>query len=252
MKSTFPFLCGLALVIGACKAKKDDFVPETPSAYVQLSPGKSITYLLDSTVFVQSGRVQEHHRYQERHTVDAAVTDGLGRPSWRIFRSLRDSAGTGAWTPAGTYLMTLTAGTLELIEDNMRSIRLSTPVKTGTTWKGNRYLATEPYALLYNFSNDDAPGFADWDFSITASGETATINGRSYEAVATLNGPDESLNEPITIPSSFGYRTYLSEQWAVGVGMIYQNYILWEYQPNPNGTPYRIGFGVERSILDHN
>jgi hypothetical protein len=27
---------------------------------------------------------------------------------------------------------------------------------------------------------------------------------------------------------------------------------LWEYQPNPNGTPYRTGFGIKRTIIDHN
>ncbi|GAA4323773.1 hypothetical protein [Flaviaesturariibacter amylovorans] len=252
MKVTLPSCCGLLLLLGACTDKKDEFVPETPAAYVQLAPGKYITYLLDSTVFVQSGRVQENHRYQEKHTVDAQVTDALSRPSWRIFRSLRDSAGTRAWEPAGTYLVTLTNGTLERIEDNMRTVRLATPVTAGTSWKGHRFLATEPYTLLYNFSNDDAPGFGDWDFTIASSGESVAIRGQVYENVATVNGVDESLNVPITIPTSFGYRSFLTEQWARGVGMIYQNYILWEYQPNPNGTPYRIGFGVERSIIDHN
>ncbi|MDB5196616.1 MAG: hypothetical protein JWP88_987, partial [Flaviaesturariibacter sp.] len=56
----------------------------------------------------------------------------------------------------------------------------------------------------------------------------------------------------ITSVSAFASRSFARDKIAKGIGLISQEYILWEYQPNPNGTPYKIGFGVKRTILDHN
>src|SRR5690349_17198586 len=135
MRKNVPFLLLAALpaTFLACKSSKEELLPETPADFVSLQPGKYIIYRLDSTVYTNSGRTTEWHSYQERHMVDSSLTDALGRPSWRIFRSLRDVAGSGAWQPAGTYLVTLTNGTYEVQEDNLRTIRLATPIREGSS-----------------------------------------------------------------------------------------------------------------------
>jgi hypothetical protein len=235
----------------ACKSKKEELTPVTPDQFVQLQSGKFIIYKLDSTVFPNSGRDIEHHRYQERHLVDSAVTDGLGRPSWRVFRSLRDSAGRGSWRPAGSYLLTLSNGNLELTEDNLRFLSLATPLRSGASWKGGGFLGSDPYRSLYSFGNDD--NISDWNFTVTNTGETVRINGNNYEDVLTVKGEDETINDPVTLPSAFASRSLYLNQYARGIGLVYQNYILWEYQSNTGGgTSYYVGFGVERSILQHN
>ncbi|GAB4091208.1 hypothetical protein [Flaviaesturariibacter terrae] len=334
MRKLVPFLLVAALPASflACKSSKEELLPETPAGFVSLQPGKYIIYRLDSTVYTNSGRNTEWHSYQERHLVDTAVTDGLGRPSWRIFRSLRNVSGNGPWQPAGTYLVTLTNGTYEVQEDNLRTIRLATPLREGASWKGNRFLAQEPYSALYNFNNDD--NIADWDYTVSSVDQEVTVNGQTYPGVASIDiineqilpdtltvagnsvtvPPDSKLvwlrgnaSAPITIvppqnpvqgrelsvynfsnqpavlnniatPNGFGrnyefhngawtwyngedtttqilpfgFRSFARDQYARGVGLITQEYTLYEFQPNPNGTPYSIGFGVKRTILEHN
>jgi hypothetical protein len=250
-----PFLPAIIMLVLAasftsCEDKNEDFRLDAAPNYFALKPGATITYRLDSTVFTQQGRVQEIHSHQEKDVIDKQTTDGLGRPSWIVYRYLRDTAGLTSWKAAGTYLITPQETGVEVQENNMRSIRLASPVKEGTTWKGNRFIPTDVYAAQYLFGNDDEIG--DWDFTISQTGETAVIKGKTYTDVVTVQGIDDSFNYPITITNSFANRTFAVEKFAPGIGTVYQELVMWEYQPNPNGTPYYIGFGVKRSILDHN
>ena len=254
MKASFYFflLASFAMVlISGCDNKKEELELESLTPYfISLQPGKYITYRLDSTVFVQAGRREEIHSYQEKHIVDAEITDALGRKSYRIFRYLNNITGSANWKPAGSYAITPTANSVEVTEDNLRVVALAGPLKEGQSWKGNRYLGKDPYSALYTFSNDD--NIQDWVFEIKEKGVNLNLNGKNYSEVLTVKGPDESTNVPIQDEKSYASRIQYLEQYSKNVGMINQVYILWEYQPNPNGTPYRTGFGIKRTIIDHN
>lgn len=224
---------------------------EDTSDYQPMAVGKFITYRLDSTVFVNFGRDVEIHSYEEKHVFDAEILDALGRPAYRIFRFTRDTAGHKPWSPAGTYFITVSTNTVEVIENNLRSLRLADPLKLDFEWKGNRYLPTEPFGSLYNFSNDDY--MSDWDFTYESKGETLQLANHLLEEVVTIKHIDESINVPITTPTAYASINYAVDKYAKGVGLVYQEMVMWEYQPNPGGpSGYKTGFGVKRSMIDHN
>jgi hypothetical protein len=240
--------------------EKEDFVTDKLQDYFILAPGKYITYRLDSMVFTNFGRTTEIHRYQVRDVVDQQVTDNLGRPAYRIFRYIRDSAGTQSWQPAGlTYTVTLLADQAEISENNLRFIKLHLPVGNGFTWKGNKYLPTStcagangPYCEFYNFSNDD--NMIDWDFLYDGPLATFSYNGSNYTDVLTVEQADESFNVPITVPTAYGARSRSVEKYSKTIGLVYRQYELWEYQPNTGGAggPYKTGFGITMWMIDHN
>ena len=241
----------LAFLLQSCDKEVENFETAPLSDYVSLQPGKYFIYRTDSTVFTDLGRTEEVHTYQEKDVVDTIITDNLNRTSYRIYRYLRDTAGTQPWVAAGTYFITPLPTTIEVVENNLRTVRLTLPVTQGTTWKGNRYLPTEPYSGQYSFNNDD--NMADWDFTIDSTDQTVTLNGNTYNEVIVVTSADESINVPITDASSYASRTLSVDQYAKSIGLIYQEYTMWEYQPNPGGpSPYKIGFGVKRTLLEHN
>jgi hypothetical protein len=163
---------------------------------------------------------------------------------------LRDVAGTQPWTPAGSFLITLASNKIEVIENNLRVLKLTAPIRLGRSWKGNTYLSPNPYGSDYSFSNDD--NMFEWDFTFDESEATATINGKTFNDVITVTAIDESINETISDPRAYAYKNLAVDRYAKGVGLIFQEFIMWEYQPNPGGLPYKVGFGVKRTILDHN
>jgi hypothetical protein len=242
----------LSFLITSCKDEIEDFKLESPSEYLSLQPGKYITYRLDSTVFTQTGSVQEVHSYQEKMIVDGEFTDNLGRKSYRLYRFLRNVAGTTPWISAGSFFITPTEGEAEIIENNLRVVKIVAPINEGEIWKGNRFLATDPYKSSYEFSDDNHIHLEDWEFSYAGKGETLSLNNQTINNILTVKGPDISVNATISDPKAFGSRTFSIDKYAKNLGLVYQELILWEYQPNPGGTPFRVGFGVKRSMIDHN
>lgn len=248
----FIFSAIILLSLFSCNEKEEfDSAPLTD--YVPVQSGKYIIYRLDSVVYTDFGTTTEIHKYQAKHEVDSEFTDLMGQQTFRIFRYLRDSAGVGAWQPNGTYTITLTTDQVEVEEDNLRFIKLHRPMRAGFTWKGNRYLPYNPYDTLgFKFSNDD--DMQSWDFYYQGPDPSFTYRGNTYADIFTVEEVDESFNAPVTIPTSYGSMNRGVEKYAKGIGLVYREYEMWEYQPNPGGArgPYRIGWGLRMWMIDHN
>lgn len=236
----------------SCTKKTEQFVSEKISDYWPLAVGKYITYRLDSTVFANFGRSEEQHRYQVKHIVDELITDNQGRPSYRVVKFLRDSAGTREWIPNGTYFITPLNDQIEVVEDNLRFIKLHQPFRLTMTWKGNSFLSSDPYSSLYSFSNDD--NMNDWNYKYEKFEQTAAIGSQTLNQVYTVSLVNESLNAPVTDTRSYGYRNFALEKYAKNIGPVYRELLMWEYQPNTNSVSggYKIGFGIKMWMIDHN
>ena len=232
--------------------EKEEFITEKTEDYLPLVIGKYITYRLDSLVFTNFGRTIETHRYQVKEQVDALISDNLGRPSYRVYCYLRDSLGTTAWQPSGTYYVTRLSDQVELIEDNFRFIKMHMPVKNAFRWKGNKYLPSNPYGSKYNFSNDDNMG--DWDFYYDGPPSSFSYRGFNYSNVYSVEQINESFNVPITSPTSYAAKSRSVEKYSKTIGLVYREYEMWEYQPNPGGSggPYYTGFGIRKWMIDRN
>jgi len=254
LKKLIPFSVVIILFVStfSCGKKTEDYISETIADYAPAIVGKYITYRLDSTVYTNAGRTEEIHKYQEKHIIDAAITDNIGRPSFRVIRYLRDSAGIQPWVVKGTYLITPLTDQVEVIEDNLRFIKLHMPFKVNVDWKGNKYLNSDPYASLYTFSNDD--NMNDWDYNFEQFDASASVGGQNINDVFTVTQVDESLNAPVTDTHGYGFKNYSLEKYGKNIGMVYREYILWEYEPNTGnpGGGYKTGFGVKMWMIDHN
>jgi hypothetical protein len=241
----------MALTIFSCD-EKEELVTDKVSDYMLLTPGKYIVYRLDSLIFTDFGRVIETHRYQVKDQVDALIVDDLGRPSYRIYRSIRDSLGTQPWQPSATFLATPLTDQVEWIEDNFRFIKMHMPMKDGFSWRGNKYLPNEPYDPEYTFSNDIS--IQDWDYYYDGGSSSFSHRGNNYDNVYTVEQIDETFNVPITSPTSYASKSRGVEKYAKGIGLVYKEYTLWDYQPNTGGPggPYYTGFGVTMWMIGHN
>lgn len=248
----FCILAFLTISLFSCSDKKEPFISEPLSDYMPLQTGKYITYRLDSLVFTSFGVNVETHRYQLKHVVDQQITDNLGRPSWRIYMYISDSTGTQPWNAYGSYMVTPVEDQIEVIEDNLRFIKLHMPMRGGFEWPGNSYLPYNPYSS-YDFSNDDDMTSPDWNYSYETFEPATNYRDQVYTDVWTVEHFNESNNIPLVMPGNYGYKTESIEKYAKGVGLVYRKHIFWEYQPNPSGaSPYNTGFGTTMWMVDHN
>jgi hypothetical protein len=251
---SFTRLSMLAIILSgiiSCN-EKEEFTTESINDYIPLLAGKSITYRVDSLVFTAFGRVEEIHKYQVKHVIDAQVLDNLGRPSYRVYRYISDSTGTQPWQASGTYFITPLSDQIELSEDNLRVIKLHAPIRDGYTWSGNTYLPPNPYGPLYTFSNDD--NMEAWDFYYDGNPSSFSYRGFDYDDVLTVEQEDEAINVPITDPAAYGALSRAVERYSKTIGLVFREFTIWEYQPNTSGTggPFKTGFGITMWMVDHN
>lgn len=241
-------LSAFTLITG-CKKEMDDFSLQTVSDYSPLKPGKHIIYRVDSTVVLSFGAIIRVNSYHEKHEADILTTDNLGRSALRVFRYQRDTANTQPWKPVGSYFITALDNSVEVVENNLRYVKLASPLREGFSWYGNRFLPEKVYGSQFDFSNDNL--MDEWNFEYGDVDGAAVINGKTYTNTVTVTHADESVNFPVT-SQNYGTRTLSAETYAKGIGMIYQELIMLEYQAPPVDRPGYRGFGIKRAILSHN
>ncbi|MBK6936953.1 MAG: hypothetical protein IPH18_08765 [Chitinophagaceae bacterium] len=241
--------------LSSCSDEKEEFVTEKLEDYLPLAPGKYITYRLDSLTFSSFGTVNDTTKYQVKHVIDSKITDNLGRTSYRVYRFIRDSVNAASWTPsqpwinAGSYFITPLTDQVEVIEDNLRFIKLHLPIKSGFTWKGNHYLPVNAYNSLFFFTNDD--NMSDWDYYYEGDPVSFSYKGNNYNNVLTVEQADEAINVPIVATGSYAAKTRSVERYSRNIGLVFRHYELWDYQVT-GSSGSKNGFGITMWMIDHN
>lgn len=245
MRKIFLLITIIATVtFSSCKKSTDDFKVVSPGDYYPLKVGKYITYSLDSTVFVNFGTVKQVHSYQVRLTIDALITDNLGRPAYRIIRYIRPTS-TAPWVADNTFMAVVTESSVEFIENNMRFLKMKAPVRNGFSWKGNTYIDT--YSL-----NSDVKYLDDWDYTYDSLDMKITLGALTIDSTLKVAQRDEVIGNP-SDAASYSEINYGAEKYAKGLGLIYRNFLHIEYQPpRPGVGAYSQGYGVKMTMIDHN
>ena len=224
----------------------DNVSYEPLSDYYPVQVGKYVTYNLDSTLFIRFGQKDTVVHYQVQDRVDAQFNDNTGRPSFRILRFIRQDA-SQQWAPNNTFMVTPTGNSIEYVENNLRFIKMRMPIVQDYSWKGNSFIDT--YSLL-----NDVRYLDDWDYIYDSIGQPLTINSLKLDSTLKVAERDEFLGQSPSLPgTSYAEKTYSVEKYAKGIGLIYREFLHWEYQGPQNGAPgYYVGYGVKLSIIDHN
>src|SRR6478736_9235914 len=118
----------LILVNFGCK-KSNPLVTDTPADYYPMHVGNYIIYRMDSLKYVNVGSQDIVISYHAKEVVEDSITDNLGRPSYRVTRYLSDTNESAAWVPSIAYMVTPLKGSVEVVENNLRFIKLVTPVQ---------------------------------------------------------------------------------------------------------------------------
>lgn len=218
-----------------------DYKPVEASEYLPMEIGRYVDYDLDSTVFLNFGKNEATIHYQAREVVQDSFLDNQGRKSFKVVRYLR--SGTGQeWQPSITYSVTPAGNRIEVVENNLRFIKLASPVKENYSWKGNHYIDTYSTELDVNY-------LEDWDYIYEEVGQPLSYGSNTFDNTISVfqrdefNGRDPSLPETL-----FAEKTVANEKYAKGIGLIYREFLHWRYQGN--GAYYE-GYGIKMTVTGY-
>ena len=212
--------------------------------YYPVSSGKVWIYRLDSTNIPAFGTSLVTSSYHLKDSVGSSFTDNTNRESWIVYRFITDTLEQNPWQSLSSYYITPTANNVEVVDDdNLRFIKLATPVSEGFTWQGNSYIdtrsATTPYQYLdgwnYTYKNVDSP--------------YTTLAG-TIDSSVTVFQQDETSPEGPFDPQFYQQRDYSVEVYANDVGLIYKNFLHWVWQPTPEPARYADGsYGIILNLI---
>jgi hypothetical protein len=234
-------------IVGGCKKTTATVQTAQLTDYLQLQPGKYITYQMDSVRFTNFGTIETTTSYQAKDVIDTLITDNLGRPSWRVIRYLSDSTGSAPWTEDETYMITATRQDVEVVENNLRYIKLVLPVTEGFSWNGNSYIdATSDTFNVVTY-------LQGWNYTYANVGMPYNTASETVANTVTINQRDETIGN-FSDSTVYSERNFSVEVYGKNIGLIYKNFLHKEFQPPNGNTPvsYTLGYGITLNMIDHN
>ena len=245
MKKYFGLALLITLLFTSCTKQNELYSTASLSDYFSLQVGKYITYNLDSTVFINFGQKDTIIKYQVKDSVETKITDNLGRPALRIVRYMRKNAGQ-QWISSNAFMAVATSTSIEFVENNLRFIKLVSPIKQEYKWKGNKYIDT--YSL-----NSTTKYLDDWDYTYDSVDVPITLGGIMLSNTIKVNQRDEFLGKDPKLPNTqYAERNYSVEKYAKNIGLVYKEFLHWEYQGTQSGSPGYTGYGVKLTMTGHN
>ena len=248
------------MVVTSCKktvnfTKTSSYSGALTDFWTPLQVGKYVTYRMDSLNFYFYGQLDTITSYLAKDSIEDTVTDGAGNLSYLVVRYLSDTTGSN-WVTNETYMVTPSTQNIQMVEENLRFIKLAWPISDGFSWGGNDYLPDAPYQDYFQFSDDSHTSLGSWNYAYQNVDQPyATPGGLRFDSTISVLQVNDSVNVPITNANAFASRTYWWETYAKHVGLVYRHTEMWEYQPpTPDGTQagYKIGFELTMTVVDHN
>jgi len=219
-------------------------VTDTPADYYPMHVGNYIIYRMDSLKFINVGSEDTVISYLAKEVVEDSISDNLGQPSYRVVRYLSDTTGSSGWTPSIAYMVTPFKGSVEVVENNLRIIKMVTPVQDWISWLGNIYLDTK--------SDTSAIAYMDgWNYTYANTGQPFDVLAGTIPVTVTVNEADAVTGSP---NGSFTQTIFSQEVYGKNIGPIYKKFLYTAYQsPDvdyPSGVT--IGYGLTFNMVSHN
>lgn len=198
--------------------------------YFPIYNGHWIEYAVDSIIYNDFNKSTDTFRMEFQDRMTDTFLDAELRPSLMVERYVRQDS-TYPWVELMTYSVTQTSAWTEVLEQNLKYIKMVFPVKYNTRWYGNMFIPTD--------FNPEYQWYKDWDYRYDSIGSMYQNNGLVFLQTLWVNQVDRTEGNPAD-SNAFSVRTFSRERYARGVGLVYKELTRWVYQPAVN--KYRKGF----------
>lgn len=217
------------------------------SDYYPLQTGRNITYRLDSTVYIALNTIRTTRSYIVQDRVEAETKDNLGQKAFVVRRWIRSNADTTQWTGNAAYMVVPLRQSIEIIDNNLRYIRMQEPLRNNFTWKGNRYINT--------LTDPQLQYLDDWTYTYEKTAQPYTVGTRTFSETVTVKQRDEVINDPNDKTKLFSVSRSV-EVYAKGVGLVYRDFLHETWQPpnasSASGYFESNSYGIRLTFLNHN
>ena len=238
------FTVAFFIIFFSCKKEQSPDTFLNAAAYYPLKTGNAWIYRLDSTITPPFGTSLVVHSYHLKDSAGISFFDNTGRESWPIYRFITDTLEESPWQSISTYYVTLAGKNIEVVDDNnLRFIKLASPVSAGISWPGNSYIDTRSANTPYQYLDG-------WKYLYDSVNMPYTTSAGIIDSTVTVIQRDETSPEGPFDPQYYQQRNYSIEVYAYNRGLIYKNFLHWTWQPTPLPPHYEAGsYGIILNLI---
>ena len=144
----------LVLMFGCKKDSSESSSYGSPSDYYPLKVGSYHVYLVDSIYYNDVTMKAETYQFQIKEVLTETFYDQSNRLNYRMekyYRYQNDSTtfDQATWHFSHIWYVTTTTNSIERVEENVRFVSLTNPIKNNITWNGNAYNFKETWECVY-------------------------------------------------------------------------------------------------------
>lgn len=243
-KMRFCIVLFFATLLTSCsKTTLDENKNQTPyTDYFTIHVGQTILYRLDSTVLLSFGRDTLTRTYWQKDSVMSVTKDLAGGLQYNINSYIKPYEGNYDWQLLTSYRITPNVQNLELIgEDNLRFIKLVSPVSDGFSWDGNAY-------FMKNYvptTNDPLAIYQNWNYQYINKDSILQLKTGIFSNTVTVKALDKEEGAPFN-PADYYSRSLSEESYAKGIGLIHRQQLFLTWQSTGSSIGYEgDSYGIE-------
>jgi len=232
--------------ITSCSTKETLQLTSLEDIY-PLQEGKIFIYRLDSTVLSNFNKTLITKSFLAKDSIADQFTDAAGRKSFKIFRFITDTLQTTAWKYTATFFTSINKNSIEFIDNqNLRFVSLVNPVRSGVQWYGTQFINAPNTSSDYFFMKD-------WFFEFQNADEPFTVQyGIIPNTFTVLQADFEDPDGPFNPNLPRSEKAFSKEVYAKNIGLIYKEFLHWEWQnPNNDGSYTLNSYGIKLSLIDY-
>jgi hypothetical protein len=222
----------LLSIMQSCKPIYYKVEPEVGLSYFPLQKGHAVTYRVDSTIYDDFGQGNVYtNSYYMKDVVDSSFFNLENKLTHVVLRYMRPIASPD-FKLIKSYMVVGNNQRVEVVEDNLRYIKLVFPYSTSITWLGNNFISStssSPYDFL-----------SDWDCRYINFGGTHQYENFNCDSTVTVRQYALVSSDTVSA-TAYGEVIIANETYAKSVGMVNKLLYVWEKQVQ-GGVARRKGF----------
>jgi hypothetical protein len=208
-------------LVGICTAFVFGCKPVTTTTNVNLGKeyypiltGRTIEYFVDSTIYDDFTGTQISKKSYIKDVIDTSFQDLTNNTVFYVKRYYKaDTAKNYIFQQL--YTVSALNSKIEVVQDNLRYIKLVFPVTYQGTWGGNKYINTNSTSEVYSWLGDKPYSYRDLGKPYVDS--ITVPMALSVFQVNELNGDTNRNNK-----QSFGEFTYGKEIYGKEIGLVFK------------------------------
>ena len=229
-------------ILSSCKNELDDFkIKPQSNLYYPLIVGSSWTYELDSIIYDDGGAtVDTFHGIVKEIIIDSFI-NSIGKTAYTIERYNKKG---NNWEVSDIWSTYKADNQAIRTEDNLKFIKMVTPIDKKQTWDGNAYIDTEN--LIVKIAGESIKMYEQWYYRYLDIDIEETIGENTYDNVVVVQQVDKETKLE---------KRYSEEKYAKNIGLVYKKMIILNTQNNNETVPWaqkaEEGFILEQKLISY-